>query len=70
LHNALNINDNPTWHQEIEHKFLVNIKAKYILSKTIDKSNAFTYTIEPALGTKDIFIANTLGYTFFLGLLI
>lgn len=64
LHNALNINDNPTWHQEIEHKFLVNIKAKYILSKTIDKSNAFTYTIEPALGTKDIFIANTLGYTF------
>lgn len=63
FHRVLNTT-NPTWTQEIEHKFLVNLKARYIMSKTIGKSQAFQFIVEPSLGTKDIFIENNLGYTF------
>ncbi|OEJ99220.1 hypothetical protein A8C32_08605 [Flavivirga aquatica] len=57
-------NDNPTWVQEIEFKFLVNLKARYIISKLISKHHALHYVLEPSLGTKDVFIENGLGYYF------
>ncbi|WP_299889567.1 lipid A-modifier LpxR family protein [uncultured Lacinutrix sp.] len=64
VHDFLNINDNPTWFQEIEFKFLVNLKAKYILNKTIGKYQAFQYNIESSIGTKDIFLENGISYVF------
>ncbi|WP_290701757.1 lipid A-modifier LpxR family protein [Lacinutrix sp.] len=63
FHETLNI-PSATWIQEIEFKFLVNLKARYIISKTIGEHSAFKFVFEPSLGTKDIFIANNLGYTF------
>lgn len=63
VHGILNIYE-PTWTQEIEFKFLVNLKAKYIFSKIVKKHHAFHYTVESSLGTKDIFIENNLGYYF------
>lgn len=62
-HDFLNI-DIPTWIQEIEFKFLVNLKAQYILNKRLGKSHALQYRVEPALGTKDIFLSNNVAYTF------
>lgn len=63
IHDVLNI-DEVVWIQEIEFKFLINLKAKYILTKHINKHHAFHYTIAPSLGTKDIFIENSIGYYF------
>lgn len=63
IHNAFNI-ETPTWTEEIAYKFLVNLKAKYIKRKTIGKSHALNFIIESALGTKDIFVENSLGYVF------
>jgi len=63
LHETFNISV-PTWTQEIESKFLVNLKAKYIMNKPIADSHDFKFVTELSLGTKDIFIENSLGYTF------
>jgi len=64
VHEILNVDAGVTWAQQIEFKFLVNLKAKYIMTKNITAHHAFHYTIEPSLGTKDIFIENSLGYYF------
>ena len=62
-HEFFNI-DVPTWTQEIETKFLVNLKAKYIYNKNLGNAQAFQYVVEPTLGTKDINVSNSLQYTF------
>ena len=64
IHRGLNIDDGTTWTEQIEFKVLVNIKAKYLINKNINKYHAFNYVIESSLGTKDIFIENGLGYYF------
>lgn len=56
--------EEPTWEQEIEFKFLVNLKTRYILNKRLGKSHAFKNTTSASLGTKDIFISNHIEYTF------
>lgn len=62
-HEFFNI-DIPTWTEQIEFKVLVNLKAEYVLNKKIDKSQAFQYVAESSLGTKDIFLTNSLTYSF------
>ncbi|GGI56843.1 hypothetical protein GCM10011444_11520 [Winogradskyella haliclonae] len=62
-HEFFNI-DVPTWTEEIESKFLVNLKAKYIWNAFFNKNQAFKYVIEPSLGTKDIYISNSIEYAF------
>ncbi len=54
----------PTWTQEIEFKFLVNLKAQYIYNKRLGKSHALQYRVEPSVGTKDIYLSNGVSYTF------
>lgn len=54
--------DEPTWTQEIDFKFLVNLKAKYILNKRLGKMHAIKNVLESSLGTKDIFISNKVEY--------
>ena len=63
VHETFNI-DSPTWTQEIAYKFLVNLKARYIKNVIIGKSQGLKFVVEPSLGTKDIFVENTLGYAF------
>jgi len=62
-HETLNI-EAPTWTQEIEQKFLINLKARYIKSYSVSNSQAFNIQVESSLGSKDIFLSNTLGYVF------
>lgn len=62
-HEFFNI-DVPTWTQEIESKFLVNLKARYIWNKAFNQRQVFKYIIEPSLGTKDIYLSNSVEYTF------
>nr|WP_299113180.1 lipid A-modifier LpxR family protein [uncultured Winogradskyella sp.] len=62
-HNFFNI-DVPTWTEEIESKFLVNLKAKYIWNTFFNKNHTFKYVVEPSLGTKDIYVSNNIEYTF------
>ncbi|RZN82391.1 MAG: DUF2219 family protein [Winogradskyella sp.] len=62
-HEFFNI-DVPTWTQEIESKFLINLKARYIWNIPFSKRQAFKYVIEPSLGTKDIYLSNNIEYAF------
>jgi len=62
-HEILNI-DVPTWEQQIEFKFLVNLKANYIFNKRLGEMHAFKNILDSSLGTKDIFISNTIEYIF------
>ena len=54
----------PTWTQEIEYKFLINLKVRYLVNKKLSKSTAIQYLVEPSLGTKDIYILNSANYAF------
>jgi len=62
-HEFFNI-ERPTWVQEIEFKFLVNLKAQYSIAKTLGKMQAIQYNMATSLGTKDIYVSNSLEYTF------
>jgi len=62
FHEFLNINDNPTWYQEIEFKFLLNLKAKYILNTLINNKQNLQYIGDISLGTKDIYVEYGLDY--------
>ncbi len=63
-HNFLGINDNPTWYQEIEFKYLFNTKIKYVLETSISKKQSLQYIGNVSLGTKDIYMQYGLEYYF------
>lgn len=62
FHEFLNINDNPTWHQEIEFKFLLNLKTKYILNTQINNKQSLQYIGSASIGTKDIYMEYGIDY--------
>ena len=64
-HSALSIKV-PTWTQQIGFKWLFNIKSKHVFNFDLNKNNSLHYMIEPSLGTKDIYLKNSL--TYYLGL--
>lgn len=64
FHDFLGIDDNPTWYQEIEFKYLVNLKAKYILNTSISEKQSLQYIGDVSLGTKDIYMQYGLEYYF------
>lgn len=65
LHEALNI-ETPTWTQEIGFKWLFNLKSRHVFNFNLNQNNSLHYIIEPSLGTKDIYLKNSL--TYYLGL--
>lgn len=63
LHNFFGIDSRPTWIEQIEFKWLFNLKARYI-ANWANEHNAFQYRISPSLGTKDIYLENDISYFF------
>lgn len=64
LHEVFGIDSRPSWVEEIEFKWLVNIKLMHSTNWSVNNKNAFQYTIGSSLGTKDIYLENDLGYFF------
>ena len=63
-HDFIGIDDNPTWYQEIEFKYLFNAKAKYIIETPISKKQSLQNIGSISIGTKDIYIQYGLDYYF------
>lgn len=63
LHNFFGIDSRPTWIEQIEFKWLFNLKTTYIANWSNER-NAFQYRISPSLGTKDIYLENDISYFF------
>jgi len=64
FHEVLGIENFTSWAEEIEFKWLFNIKYKYIHNWDLNKNNSFQYELAPSLGTKDIFLENSIHYFF------
>ena len=63
IHDFFNI-DNPTWAEEIAFKWLVNIKANYLITVAENKNNAVLWNIGSSLGSKDVFAESGIQYYF------
>ncbi len=63
FHNLFRIDD-PTWIEEIEFKWLFNIKAHYFLNWQLDTNDSIIFEISPTLGGKDVFIENNVHFYF------
>lgn len=63
LHEFFGIDSRPTWVEQIEFKWLFNLKAKYVADWSNER-NAFQYRISPSFGTKDIYLENDVSYFF------
>ena len=62
FHNFIGLDDVISWEQEIENKFLVNLKTQYTHHWVINASQAFQYSSNTSIGTKDIFLQNGVSY--------
>ncbi len=62
FHDFLGIGDFPTWEQQIENKFVINLKSRYLYNAPIKSNQSFQYAVESSVGTKDIFLENGIGY--------
>lgn len=63
LHEFFGIDSRPTWIEQIEFKWLFNLKTTY-LADWSNQRNAFQYRISPSFGTKDIYLENGISYFF------
>ncbi len=64
LHDLFGIDSRPTWVEEIEFKWLFNLKTVHTFDLTSNSRNALQYRISPSLGTKDIYLENDIRYFF------
>lgn len=63
LHELFGIDSRPTWVEQIEFKWLFNLKITHIVDWS-NARNAFQYRISPKVGTKDIYLENDISYFF------
>ncbi len=63
LHDVFGIDSRPTWVEQIEFKWLFNLKIAQVFDWS-NQRNAFQYRISPSLGTKDIYLENDISYFF------
>ena len=54
----------PTWQDEIADKWLVNLKGKMVLNEDLNPWLSFHNNLSAALGSKDIFLQNQVGFSF------
>ncbi len=64
LHEFFGIDSRPTWVEELEFKWLFNLKMKHIVSWWSHDHSTFQYTLDTSIGTKDIYLENSLHYFF------
>lgn len=64
LHDFFGIDSRPTWIEEIEFKWLFNLKTVHTFDLSSNSKNALHYQISPSLGTKDIYLENDISYYF------
>lgn len=64
FHNLLGIDGFVSWEEQIDFKLLFNINYQYIYNWSLNKRHSLQYELNPALGTKDIFVGNKIHYFF------
>lgn len=64
LHELFRIDSRPTWVEEIEFKWLFNLKLTHVTNWQLNERHALQYSISPSLGTKDIYLENNIAYYF------
>ncbi len=64
-HDALNFGREVFWIEQIEFKWLINLKAHYIYDLPLNENNTLQFETRPTIGTKDISFEN--GITYFFG---
>ncbi len=64
FHEVLGLDNFTSWEEEIEFKWLFNLKYRYLHSWKLNGRNNLQYEIFPAIGTKDIFLENNIHYFF------
>jgi len=64
FHEALGLDNFTSWVEEIEFKWLFNVKYRYRRSWNLNGRSNIQYEVFPAIGTKDIFLENSIHYFF------
>ena len=64
FHDVFGIDSRPTWVEQIEFKWLFNLKLVHISNWQLNEHHAVQYSVSPSLGTKDIYLENNIAYFF------
>jgi len=64
IHSTFNFGREVIWIEQIEFKWLFNLKVQYIYDLLLDKNNALQFETRPTIGTKDISLENKVTYFF------